>query len=130
MGLVSTWLPFLNSQIMARWFDSGNFIWLSPVPILALINAVLLWRAVMRKTDHAPFVLALSFFVLGFVGLAVGIWPNLLPPTLSIWEAAAPRSSQGFVLIGTLIMLPAVLGYTWWSYSVFRGKVGADSGYH
>jgi cytochrome d ubiquinol oxidase subunit II len=130
MGLVSTWLPFLNSQIMQRWFESGNFIWLSPVPLLAIANAVLLWLAVMRRREVAPFVLALSFFALGFAGLLLGIWPNLLPPSLSIWEAAAPPSSQGFVLVGTLIMLPAVLGYTWWSYSVFRGKVAAESGYH
>lgn len=130
MGLVSTWLPFLSSQIMARWFESGNFVWLSPVPVLALANAVLLWRAVMRRAEYLPFILGLSFFALGFIGLVVGIWPNLLPPDLSIWDAAAPPSSQGFVLVGTLIMLPAVLGYTWWSYSVFRGKVAADSGYH
>jgi cytochrome d ubiquinol oxidase subunit II len=130
MGLVSTWLPFLSSQIMSRWFASGNFLWLSPVPLLALVNAVLLWRAVMRKANYAPFFLALAFFALGFVGLLLGIWPYLLPPSLTIWEAAAPPSSQGFILIGALIMLPAVLGYTWWSYSVFRGKVAAESGYH
>ena len=130
MGLVSTWLPFLSSQIMARWFESGNFVWLSPVPLLALVNAVALWRAVMRRADYLPFIFALSFFALGFIGLVLGIWPNLLPPNLSIWDAAAPPSSQGFVLVGTLIMLPAVLGYTWWSYSVFRGKVAADAGYH
>jgi cytochrome d ubiquinol oxidase subunit II len=130
MGLVSTWLPFLSSQVMARWFESGNFVYLSPVPLLALANAVWLWRAVMRRADYAPFILALTFFALGFAGLVLGIWPNLLPPDLSIWKAAAPPQSQGFVLAGTLFMLPAVLGYTWWSYSVFRGKVAADSGYH
>jgi cytochrome d ubiquinol oxidase subunit II len=130
MGLVSTWLPFLSSQIMARWFESGNFVWLSPVPILALVNAVALWRAVMKRADYLPFILALTFFGLGFMGLLLGMWPNLLPPNLTLWDAAAPPSSQGFVLVGTLIMLPAVLGYTWWSYSVFRGKVAADAGYH
>jgi cytochrome d ubiquinol oxidase subunit II len=130
MGLVSTWLPFLSSHIMQRWFESRNFLWLSPVPILALLNAYWLWRAVMRRAERAPFVLALCFFALGFVGLVLGMWPNLLPPSLSIWDAAAPPSSQGFVLVGALIMLPAVLGYTWWSYSVFRGKVTADTGYH
>jgi cytochrome d ubiquinol oxidase subunit II len=130
MGLVSTWLPFLSSQIMARWFESGNFVWLSPVPLLALINAVALWRAVMRRAESAPFILALTFFGLGFLGLVLGMWPNLIPPSLTIWEAAAPPSTQGFVLVGTLIMLPAVLGYTWWSYSVFKGKITADSGYH
>jgi cytochrome bd ubiquinol oxidase subunit II len=130
MGLVSTWLPFLSSQVMARWFESGNFLWLSPVPLLALANAVWLWRAVIQRADSLPFILALTFFALGFAGLVLGIWPNLLPPSLTIWKAAAPPSSQGFVLAGTLVMLPAVLGYTWWSYSVFRGKIAADSGYH
>jgi cytochrome d ubiquinol oxidase subunit II len=130
MGLVSTWLPFLSSQVMARWFEGGNFLWLSPVPLLALANAVWLWRAVVRRAEYLPFILALTFFALGFAGLVLGLWPNLLPPDLSIWKAAAPPASQGFVLAGTLIMLPAVLGYTWWSYSVFRGKVAADSGYH
>jgi cytochrome bd ubiquinol oxidase subunit II len=130
MGLVSTWLPFLRSEVMARWFEGGNFLWLSPIPVLAIANAVWLWRAVVRRANHAPFVLALTFFLLGYLGLMLGMWPNLLPPDLSIWEAAAPPSSQGFVLVGTLIMLPAVLGYTWWSYSIFRGKVAADAGYH
>jgi cytochrome d ubiquinol oxidase subunit II len=130
MGLVSTWLPFLSSQVMARWFEGSNFLWLSPVPALALANAVWLWRAVVRRAEYMPFILALTFFALGFAGLVLGIWPNLLPPDLSIWRAAAPPESQGFVLAGTLIMLPAVLGYTWWSYSVFRGKVAADTGYH
>ena len=130
MGLVSTWLPFLSSQVMARWFEGSNLLWLSPVPLLALANAVWLWRAVLRRAEYMPFILALTFFALGFAGLVLGIWPNLLPPDLTIWKAAAPPASQGFVLAGTLIMLPAVLGYTWWSYSVFRGKVAADSGYH
>ena len=130
MGLVSTWLPFLSSQVMARWFEGSNFLWLSPVPLLALANAVWLWRAVLRRAEYMPFILALTFFALGFAGLVLGIWPNLLPPDLTIWKAAAPPATQGFVLVGTLIMLPAVLGYTWWSYSVFRGKVAADSGYH
>ncbi len=131
MGLVSAWLPFLDSRIMARWFESGNFWWLAPVPLLALANAFALWRAAMREgRDTAPFVLTLCFFVLGFAGLVLGIWPNIVPPSLSIWDAASPPSSQIFLLVGIVILLPAILGYTYWSYSVFRGKVAADSGYH
>jgi len=130
MALVSAWLPFMASHIMARWFESGNFVYLSPIPLLAIANAVLLWQAVMRRAEYAPFILALTFFALGFVGLVLGIWPNIIPPSLSIWDAAAPPSSQMFVLVGTLIMLPAVLSYTWWSYSIFRGKVAAEAGYH
>jgi cytochrome d ubiquinol oxidase subunit II len=116
---------------MARWFEDGNFWWLAPVPLLALANAFWLWRAVMHEgRDAAPFVLTLCFFALGFAGLVLGIWPNIVPPSLSIWDAASPPSSQGFVLAGLVVLLPAILGYTWWSYRVFRGKIAADAGYH
>ncbi len=130
MVLVSTSLPFLSSHIMARWFDDNNFLWLSPVPLLALANALVLWRAVMRRAEVVPFLAAVSFFFLGFVGILIGLWPNLLPPTLSIWDAAAPRSSQLFVIVGLAVLLPVILGYVWWSYHVFRGKVTASSAYH
>ncbi|NUS60237.1 MAG: cytochrome d ubiquinol oxidase subunit II [Lysobacter sp.] len=131
MGLVSAWLPFLDSRIMARWFEGGNFWWLSPVPLLALVNAYLLWRAAMREgRDGAPFIFALTFFALGFAGLVLGLWPNIVPPSMTIWEASAAPSSQMFVGAGLLVLLPAILGYTYWSYSVFRGKVAADAGYH
>jgi len=131
MGLVSAWLPFLDSRLMARWFEAGNFWWLSPVPLAALVNAWLLWRASMREgRDTAPFILALTFFALGFAGLVLGLWPYLVPPSLTIWQAAAATSSQMFVGVGLVVLLPAILGYTYWSYSVFRGKVAADAGYH
>jgi cytochrome bd ubiquinol oxidase subunit II len=131
MGLVSTWLPFLDSRIMARWFEGGNFWWLSPVPVLALVNSALLWRASMAQNrDATPFLLTLCFFMLGFFGLVLGIWPHIVPPSLTIWEAASPPESQGFVLVGLIVLLPLILGYTAWSYRVFRGKVRADAGYH
>ena len=130
MLLVSAWLPFLDPVLRERWFTWPNFLYLSPVPVLTVVNAAALWFAVLKNRELAPFVLALCFFGLGFVGLVAGIWPNIVPPNLSIWDAAAPPSSQGFVLVGALIMIPAVLGYTFYSYRVFRGKVSADSGYH
>ncbi len=131
MGLVSASLPFLNSKIMARWFEDGHFWWLSPVPLLVLANAFALWSAVMQQDrDAKPFLLTMCFFVLGFAGLVLGIWPYIVPPTLTIWQAASPPSSQGFVLVGLVVLLPVILGYTYWSYRVFAGKVAADSGYH
>jgi len=131
MGLVSAWLPFLDSRIMARWFEGGNFWWLAPVPLLALANAFALWRAAMAEgRDARPFLLTLAFFALGFAGLVVGIWPNIVPPRLSLWDAASSPSSQLFLGVGIVFLLPAILGYTWWSYRVFRGKVEAGEGYH
>ena len=131
MGLVSAWLPFLDSRIMARWFDGGHFWWLAPVPLLALANAFALWRTAMDEgRDARPFVLTLAFFALGFAGLVIGIWPNIVPPRLSLWDAASSPSSQLFLGVGLMFLLPAILGYTWWSYRVFRGKVEAGEGYH
>jgi cytochrome d ubiquinol oxidase subunit II len=75
-------------------------------------------------------VLSLSLFLLGFAGLLLGMWPNIVPPAMTIWDAAAPPATQGFALAGLVVLLPAILGYTWWSYSVFKGKVAADAGYH
>ena len=138
MGLVSTWLPFLNSRLMARWFESGNFLWLAPVPLLTLLVGWRLWvdAAVQPEAggaprhDARPFLWTLALFALGFAGLVLGIWPNIVPPSLSIWQAASPPESQGFVLAGLVVLLPVVLAYTAWSYSVFRGKVLAGAGYH
>jgi cytochrome bd ubiquinol oxidase subunit II len=131
MGLVSAWLPFLDSRVMARWFDDGNFWWLSPVPALALLNAWALWRAAMDEgRDARPFVLTLTFFGLGYAGLLLGVWPYLVPPTMTLWDAASPASSQVFMLVGVVVLLPVILGYTAWSYRVFRGKLSAGQGYH
>ncbi|MNV08691.1 Cytochrome bd-I ubiquinol oxidase subunit 2 [compost metagenome] len=131
MGLVSAWLPFLDSRLMARWFSDGNFWWLSPVPLLTLGVAVALWRSAMHpRRDLPPFLLTLALFVLGFIGLVLGMWPYLLPPSMTLWQAAAPASSLGFSLVGLAVLLPVILGYTAWSYRVFRGKVRADAGYH
>jgi cytochrome bd ubiquinol oxidase subunit II len=130
MLIVSAWLPFLDSALMARWFTGTHFLYLSPVPILTALNAALLWRAVLKHREVQPFVLSLCFFALGFIGLVLGMWPNIVPPDMSIWDAASPPSSQGFVLVGAVFLIPAVLAYTVYSYRVFRGKVAADSGYH
>ena len=130
MLLVSAWLPFLDSRLMDRWFAWPNIRYLSPLPIRTVAVTAWLWRAVLANREVAPFVLALSFFALGFLGLVAGMWPNIVPPDMSIWDAASPPSSQGFVLVGAAVMIPVVLFYTAYSYRVFRGKVRAGEGYH
>jgi cytochrome d ubiquinol oxidase subunit II len=54
----------------------------------------------------------------------------IVPHRFTLWEAAASPSTQAFLLVGTLLLLPIILTYTAWSYWVFRGKVRADIGYH
>jgi cytochrome d ubiquinol oxidase subunit II len=56
--------------------------------------------------------------------------PYLVPPSITVWEAAAVPESQIFTLVGVLIMLPIILGYTAFVYWTFRGKVREGEGYH
>jgi cytochrome d ubiquinol oxidase subunit II len=79
--------------------------------------------------DATPFLLTLGIFALCFLGLGISVYPDVVPGAVSIWAAATDRSSQVFLLWGTALVLPMILGYTAWSYWVFRGKVRAD-GYH
>jgi cytochrome bd ubiquinol oxidase subunit II len=130
MAAVSLATALLNPQIAARWFSWPNILILSPVPIVTAALALLLWRALQRQTEFLPFLCAVALFVMGYIGLAISLWPNIAPPSISLWDAAAAPRSQAFLLVGTLFLLPVILGYTAWSYWVFRGKVRAGAGYH
>ncbi|CNU50287.1 terminal oxidase subunit II [Salmonella enterica subsp. enterica serovar Bovismorbificans] len=101
------------------------------MPVLVLAFSVWLWRSVKKPESHArPFILTLGLIFLGFSGLGISIWPNIIPPDISLYAAAAPPQSQSFMLVGALIIIPIILAYTFWSYYVFRGKVRHGEGYH
>jgi cytochrome d ubiquinol oxidase subunit II len=107
-----------------------NLLFFAPVPVLVLaVTWALLW-ALKRRWQAAPFILALVLLFLGYSGLAISIWPNIVPPGISLQAAAAPPQSMGFTLVGALLVIPVILFYTGWSYFVFRGKVKPDEGYH
>ncbi|MDP9412587.1 MAG: cytochrome d ubiquinol oxidase subunit II [Pseudomonadota bacterium] len=131
MGVVSLWVPFLSPAIASRWFSWPNILYLSPVPLLVAATSYGLYRSIQRARGREllPFLLTMVLFLLGFLGLAISLWPNLVPPDITIYEAAAPRSSQVFLLVGMLILLPVLLGYFAYTYWVFRGKIGEDVGY-
>ena len=130
IGIVSLWTPLAYPQIAERWFSMPNLLLFMPVPLLVLLTFYGLLRAVARNAHYTPFLLTLVLIFLGYSGLGISIWPNIIPPSISIWDAAAPPQSQGFMLVGTLFILPFILGYTYWSYYVFRGKVTHEDGYH
>lgn len=127
---VSIWTPLVNPGIAGRWFSWPRLLWLSPVPLLVAASTYLLLRAVERKHQVQPFLYTLALVFLGYGGLGISLWPHVIPPRISIWEASAPAASQGFTLVGALLTLPVILAYTIWAYYVFRGKVRAGEGYH
>jgi cytochrome d ubiquinol oxidase subunit II len=130
IAVVSIWTPLSQHQVAERWFSFPNLLLLSPVPLLVAASSFWLLWSLKREPLRQPFIAALALVLLGFTGMAISIWPHIVPPAITIWEAAAPRATQSFALVGTLIVLPLILAYTAWSYYVFRGKVADTGGYH
>ncbi|NMG14457.1 cytochrome d ubiquinol oxidase subunit II [Aromatoleum bremense] len=127
---ISVWTPLAREDIAQRWFTWPNLLWFAPVPILIVLTAWQLLQRLRRAPDVAPFVLTLFLVFLGYTGLGISLWPNIVPPGITIWEAAAPPQSMGFTLVGALLIIPLILMYTAWGYYVFRGKVDETQGYH
>jgi cytochrome d ubiquinol oxidase subunit II len=130
MAVVSLWTPLAFDRIAARWFSAPNIYFLWPVPLLTALTALLAWRWLDERREVPPFLASIALFLLGYLGLVISVYPYLVPPTLTIWQAAAAPSSQLFMLVGTLILLPIILGYVVFVYWVFRGKVREGESYH
>jgi cytochrome d ubiquinol oxidase subunit II len=130
VGIVSLWTPFMVPEIARRWFSWPNIAFLAPVPIATLLVAFWEWRSLNGRAEAAPFIGAVLLFLLSYAGIAISLWPMIVPYRFTLWDAASAPSTQAFLLVGTLFLLPIILMYTGWSYWVFRGKVRGDIGYH
>lgn len=127
---ISIWTPLSQPRIAERWFSLPNLFWFSPVPLLVAFAMYRLIRSLQQHAHLAPFMYTLALVFLGYSGLAISVWPNIVPPDISIWAASSPPQSQGFALVGALFIIPFILMYTVWAYYVFRGKVKHGEGYH
>ena len=130
MGIVSLWTPLAFPRIAERWFTTPNIFFLWPVPAVTALVAYLAWRWLEAGRDIPPFLATIVLFMLGYLGLGISTFPYLVPPTLTVWQTAAAPASQVFMLIGTVALLPIVLGYVVFVYWLFRGKVREGEGYH
>ena len=130
IAMVSIWTPLLHDQIAQRWFSWPNLAYLAPVPLVTGAIAFAVWRSLRSGGEYAPFIGAMALFAMGYLGLAISLFPYVVPYALTLWQAASSPATQAFLLIGTLFLLPIIFVYTGWSYYVFRGKVRAELGYH
>jgi len=130
MAAVSLWTPLAEPRIAARWFSLPNFYFLWPVPVVTALVAYLLWRWLEQGREVPPFLATIALFLLGYLGLVISNFPYLVPPSLTVWDTAAAPASQIFMLLGTLLLLPFVLGYVVMIYWLFRGKVREGESYH
>ena len=130
MAAVSLWTPLAEPRIAERWFSLPNFYYLWPVPAVTALVAFGCWYWIEKERDAPSFLAAIALFMLGFLGLVISNFPYLVPPSLTVWDTAAAPSSQIFMLVGTLLLLPFVLGYIVLVYWLFRGKVREGESYH
>jgi cytochrome bd ubiquinol oxidase subunit II len=128
--LVSIWTPLEYERVAERWFSLPNLLYLSPIPLITAALVVMCWRGVRGGHPTMAFYSAVSLFVVAFFGLVISMYPYLVPTAMTLWEAAASPESQTFLLIGTAVLVPFILGYTGFVYYTFRGKIRVGEGYH
>ena len=129
IALVSAITPMLSDLYSQRWFAWPQVLYTAQVPLLVAIATFVLFFGLRRRHHVTPFLMVLAIFTLTLAGLGISLFPHVVPPSITIWQAAAPDPSLRFMLPGALVMVPVILAYTGYSYWVFRGKTGHE-GYH
>ncbi|HYA03169.1 MAG TPA: cytochrome d ubiquinol oxidase subunit II [Syntrophobacteria bacterium] len=130
MIVVSIWTPLHDPSIPARWLSPPRLYFIWVFPLLGVVAFFFLLRGLRARREITPFLGAILLFLSGYLGLQAAIYPYAVPPSVTIYEAAAQHETLVFTLWGVCLVLPAVLVYTLYSYWVFRGKVTAEAGYH
>ena len=125
--LVSIWTPLASEHVSERWFGQVSALW--AFPVLTVIVAAWVLAKLRQRRDGLPFVGSMLLFALFYFGLLASMWPYAVPPEHTFWDAASDPGSQLFLLLGVLFLLPIIIGYTAWSYWVFRGKLRSGEGY-
>ncbi|MDZ4365364.1 cytochrome d ubiquinol oxidase subunit II [Brevundimonas sp.] len=139
LALVSVATLVIHPRVAARWgfdlsqgfsLELSTLLPLLAIPLLGLVGLTLIVVMARRGSHVWPFIGALVVFLSGYLGLAVGFAPYVVPYALDFRQAAAPDNALGLMLVGTVAILPLILAYTGWVYWVFRGKIDTEVGYH
>ncbi|MFS4579951.1 cytochrome d ubiquinol oxidase subunit II [Phaeobacter sp. C3_T13_0] len=130
IAVVSLLTPFQDPEYFRRWFNLPGSLFSLLVPGLVALCSYALFQGLKGERDAQPFLAALGLFILSFIGIGISFYPFIVPPGLTIAEAAAPDESLMFTLVGAVVLVPLILGYTAYAYWVFRGKVDPEEGYH
>lgn len=128
IAAVSLASPLVSPRIFDKWFSVPEVLLLAPLPLVSAGLVVLLFVSLRHLPDDGerwswiPFVTATVLFALAFAGLAYSFYPYVVPERMTIYEAASAPESLFIIFVGTCFVLPAIIGYTVLSYTVFRGK--------
>ncbi|MFO7861535.1 MAG: cytochrome d ubiquinol oxidase subunit II [Desulfosalsimonas sp.] len=130
LAAVSVSMPAINADIRQLWFSLPNVFFLAPLPGASVVLIVLIWRHLRRGKEIGPFLMSFGLFFTGYLGIAISMWPYLVPFEITFRQAAAAPASQSLLLVGTVVLLPVILAYVAYCYYIFRGKVSGESGYY
>ena len=136
LAMVSLATLVLHQRIAGRWglggggFDLAAFALHLPIPLAGLTGLAVIAVGLKRRSHGWPFAGALLVFLSGYTGLAASFFPFVTPYALTFRQAANADNALGFMLVGAVVILPTILGYSAYVYWLFRGKVTADAGYH
>jgi cytochrome d ubiquinol oxidase subunit II len=119
---VTVWTPYVNSLVASRWLGPDALA-LAILPMLSILAFIVLWLSLRKAHDWLPYWSSVAIFLTGYLGLALSLWPYIVPNSITIQQAAAPDSSLLFILVGASIMIPLLLIYTGYAYKIFKGKV-------
>lgn len=128
IAAISLATPFVSVRIFDKWFSWPEMLYLSPLPVLSAALVGFLWWKLSRlplvndRWSWTPFAAATGLFTLAYGGMAYSFYPYVVPEKITIYEAASAPESLFIILLGTIFVLPAILGYTVLSYYIFRGK--------
>jgi cytochrome d ubiquinol oxidase subunit II len=128
IAAVSLATPLVSARIFDKWFTLPHLLMLSPIPLLTALLFLACERSLKRLANGEPgriwipFASAVGLFVLAFLGLAYSLFPYLVADRITYLQAASATESLKVMLVGIGITLPAILGYTVYSYRVFWGK--------
>ncbi len=128
MGAVSLASPLVSPRIFDKWFGWPETLVLLPFPVGATLVLVVLWVILRRlpapgdASVWVPFAAASVLMAFGFAGMAYSSYPYVVPDRLAIYDAASAPESLMIILVGTLFVLPLIIGYSILAYTVFRGK--------
>jgi cytochrome bd ubiquinol oxidase subunit II len=123
MMVISLWTPFIDPHIADIWFNPNYIFKLAFLPLITGALITYCAYSIHKRREYIIFWLSLAIFVCGYLGFGISTFPYLIPRVLTVFDAAAPESSLLFMLFGALLLLPLLIGYTSYSYYVFRGKV-------
>ena len=123
-GMACIYAVKIQPSIHSKW--ATHEIFLACLVGLFVVASGILTTMTKKTTPALAFLLGLFLFLVGISGIALIAFPEVVPFSVTLWEAASSSTSQTFVLLGAVLVTPIVLTYSAFAYWIFRGKTPAQ----